>query len=79
MDDIKARLRSNPATSDLNDFHTNFFILFSNWYDIHMVAEIENVRAEVRAVVEVERDENTGKVMKDDRGNAIKIHKFELH
>ena len=50
-----------------------------NLVHIPLVAEIENVRAEVRAVVEVERDENTGKVKKDDRGYAITIHKFELH
>ena len=78
MDDIKARLRSDPSTADLNDYHTRYFILFSNWYDIHLVTEIENVRAEVRAMVEVDRDEN-GKVKKENGEYAITIHDFQLH
>ena len=78
MNDIKTRLRSDPSTSDLNDYHNNYFILWSNWYDIHLVTEIENVKAEVRAVVEVKRDEN-GKVEKNDNGDyAITIHEFQL-
>jgi len=78
MNDIKTRLRSEPSTSDLNDYHNNYFILWSNWYDIHLVTEIENVKAEVRAVVEVKRDEN-GKVEKNDNGEyAITIHEFQL-
>ena len=78
MNDIKTRLRSDLSTSDLNDYHNNYFILWSNWYDIHLVTEIENVKAEVRAVVEVKRDEN-GKVEKNDNGEyAITIHEFQL-
>ena len=78
MNDIKTRLRSDPSTSDLNDYHNNYFILWSNWYDIHLVTEIENVKAEVHAVVEVKRDEN-GKVEKNDNGEyAITIHEFQL-
>ena len=78
MNDIKTRLRSDPSTSDLNDYHNNYFILWSNWYDIHLVTEIENVKAEVRAVVEVKRDEN-GKVEKNENGDyAITIHEFQL-
>ena len=78
MNDIKTRLRSDPSTSDLNDYHNNYFILWSNWYDIHLVTEIENVKAEVRAVIEVKRDEN-GKVEKNDNGDyAITIHEFQL-
>ncbi|MFL2772659.1 MAG: hypothetical protein ACJ0DH_03635 [bacterium] len=78
MNDIKIRLRSDPSTSDLNDYHNNYFILWSNWYDIHLVTEIENVKAEVRSVVEVKRDEN-GKVEKNDNGDyAIIIHEFQL-
>ncbi|MEC8342211.1 MAG: hypothetical protein VXZ71_05030, partial [SAR324 cluster bacterium] len=78
MNDIKTRLRSDPSTSDLNDYHNNYFILWSNWYDIHLITEIENVKAEVRAVVEVKRDEN-GKVEKNDNGDyAITIHEFQL-
>ena len=78
MNDIKTRLRSDPSTSDLNDYHNNYFILWSNWYDIHLVTEIENVTAEVRAVIEVKRDEN-GKVEKNDNGEyAITIHEFQL-
>ena len=78
MNNIKTRLRSDPSTSDLNDYHNNYFILWSNWYDIHLVTEIENVNAKVRAVVEVKRDEN-GKVEKNDNGEyAITIHEFQL-
>ena len=78
MNDIKTRLRSDPSTSDLNDYHNNYFILWSNWYDIHLITEIENVKAEVHAVVEVKRDEN-GKVEKNDNGEyAITIHEFQL-
>ena len=78
MNDIKTRLRGDPSTSDLNDYHNNYFILWSNWYDIHLVTEIENVKAEVLAVVEVKRDEN-GKVEKNNNGEyAITIHEFQL-
>ena len=78
MNDIKTRLRSDLSTSDLNDYHNNYFILWSNWYDIHLVTEIENVKAEVHAVVEVKRDEN-GKVEENDNGEyAITIHEFQL-
>ncbi len=78
MNDIKTRLRSDPSTSDLNDYHNNYFILWSNWYDIHLITAIENVKAEVRALVEVKRDEN-GKVEKNDNGEyAITIHEFQL-
>ena len=78
MNDIKTGLRSDPSTLDLDDYHNKYFILWSNWYDIHLVAEIENVKAEVRAVVEVKRDEN-GKVEKNDNGEyAITIHEFQL-
>ena len=78
MNDIKTRLRSDPSTSDLNDYHNNYFILWSNWYDIHLITEIENVKAEVHAVVEVKRDEN-GKVERNDNGDyAIIIHEFQL-
>ena len=78
MNDIKTRLRSDPSTLDLDDYHNKYFILWSNWYDIHLVTEIENVKAEVRAVVEVKRDEN-GKVEKNDNGEyAITIHEFQL-
>ncbi|MEL0180034.1 MAG: hypothetical protein VXA33_11085 [Deltaproteobacteria bacterium] len=78
MNDIKTRLRSDPSTSDLNDYHNNYFILWSNWYDIHLVTEIENVKAEVRAVVEVKRDEN-GKVEKNANGEyALTLHDLQL-
>ena len=78
MNDIKTRLRSDPSTSDLNDYHNNYFILWSNWYDIHLVTEIENVKAEVRAVVEVKRDENGKVEINDDGEYAITIHEFQL-
>ena len=78
MNDIKTRLRSDPSTLDLDYYHNHYFILWSNWYDIQLVTEIENVKAEVRAVVEVKRDEN-GKVKKNDNGEyAITIHEFQL-
>ena len=75
---IFSKLDSDPLTSGLPKLEEDFFILWSNWYDIHLVTEIENVKAEVHAVVEVKRDEN-GKVEKNDNGEyAITIHEFQL-
>ena len=75
---IFSKLEGDPLTSGLPKSEEDFFILWSNWYDIHLVTEIENVRAEVRAVVEVDRDEN-GKVKKENGEYAITIHDFQLH
>jgi hypothetical protein len=50
----------------------DFFIAYSYWYEIQLKTEIDNVKAEVRAVVSVDRNAATGKVT-----NLI-IHNFFL-
>ena len=75
--EIKSRLRGNPTTSDLDDYHKNFFILYSSWYQIQLKAEIENVAAEVRAVIELERDDK-GQVRQLSGEYQIHIHDFQL-
>ena len=67
--DIKNKL-SNIITK--YDSSMNFFIAYSYWYEIHLKTEIDNVNAEVRAVVSVDREADTGKV-----SNLI-IHNFFL-
>ncbi|MBT5794200.1 MAG: hypothetical protein HOI10_04965 [Deltaproteobacteria bacterium] len=49
-----------------------FFIAYSYWYEIQLKTEIDNVKAEVRAVVSVDRNAATGNVT-----NLI-IHNFFL-
>ena len=75
--EIKSRLRGNPTTSDLDDYHKNFFILYSSWYQIQLKAEIETVTAEVRAVIELERDDK-GQVRQLSGEYQIHIHDFQL-
>ena len=49
-----------------------YFIANSYWYEIHLKTEIDNVKAEVRAVVSVDRDAATGKA------SNLVIHNFFL-
>ena len=69
--DIKNKL-SNIITKYASS-HV-YFIAYSYWYEIHLKTEIDNVKAEVRAVVSVDRDAATGKVK--DKG--LVIHNFLL-
>ncbi len=67
--DIKNKLKNiTQYYSKTNDF----FTANSFWYKIHLKTEIDNVIAEVKAVVSVERKEETGKVTK------LSIHSFWL-
>ena len=50
----------------------DFFIPYSFWYEILLMTEIDNVKAEVRAVVSVDRNAATGKV------TDLIIHNFFL-
>ena len=68
-EDIKNKL-SNITQYDRS---RDFFIPYSFWYEILLMTEIDNVKAEVRAVVSVDRNAATGKVT-----NLI-IHNFFLH
>ena len=67
-EDIKNKL-SNITQYDRS---RDFFIPYSFWYEILLMTEIDNVKAEVRAVVSVDRNAATGKVT-----NLI-IHNFFL-
>ena len=49
-----------------------YFTANSYWYEIHLKTEIDNVKAEVRAVVSVERDAASG-----EASNLV-IHNFLL-
>ena len=68
-EDIKNKL-SNITQYDSRS--GDFFIPYSFWYEILLMTEIDNVKAEVRAVVSVDRNAATGKVT-----NLI-IHNFFL-
>jgi hypothetical protein len=70
---IQQALNNSPETLSLRPMAYNFFITNSYWYEIYLKTEIDNVKAEVRAVVSVDRDE-TGKVK--DKG--LIIHNFFL-
>ncbi|MDB3917433.1 type II secretion system protein GspK [bacterium] len=67
-EDIKNKL-SNITQYDRSG---DFFIPYSYWYEIQLKTEIDNVKAEVRAVVSVDRNAATGNVT-----NLI-IHNFFL-
>jgi hypothetical protein len=66
--DIKNKL-SNITQYDSSQ---DFFIEYSYWYEINLKTEIDNVNAEVRAVVSVDRDATTGKA------SNLVIHNFFL-
>ncbi len=67
-EDIKNKL-SNITQYDKS---RDFFIPYSFWYEILLMTEIDNVKAEVRAVVSVDRNASTGKV------SNLVIHNFFL-
>ena len=64
-------------TKKIDDYHKKFFIIYSSWYQIQLKAEIENVVAEVRAVIELERDDK-GQVRQLSGEYQIHIHDFQL-
>jgi hypothetical protein len=64
-------LDSSPATSDLPVVAKQFFIPYSNWYEINLKTEIENVQAEVNAFVSVNRKP-------DHSVEQLIIHEFLL-
>ena len=66
--DIKNKL-SNITQYDSSQ---DFFIGYSYWYEIHLKTEIDNVKAQVMAVVSVDRDASTGKA------SNLVIHNFFL-
>ncbi len=78
IDEIKKTLENEPSTAGLWNVEKDFFLVYSNWYEIHLKAEIENVRAELKAVMEVKREDN-GKVKTDGNGEPLlTIHDFIL-
>lgn len=58
---------------ELDRFAKNLFIVYSNWYEIHLIAEADGIQAEIRAVVRLERD-NKGKAKR----NSLEIMDFML-
>ena len=62
--EIQQTLNNSPETLSLRPMAHNFFIAYSYWYEIHLKTEIDNVKAEVSAVVSVDRNATTGKVEK---------------
>ena len=69
--EIQKTLDSSPATSDLPVVAKQFFIPYSNWYEINLKTEIENVQAEVNAFVSVNRKP-------DHSVEQLIIHEFLL-
>ena len=70
--EIQQALNNGPETLSLRPMAHKFFIAYSYWYEIQLKTEIDNVKAEVRAVVSVDRNAATGNVT-----NLI-IHNFFL-
>ena len=69
--EIQNTLDSSPATSDLPVVAKQFFIPYSNWYEINLKTEIDNVQAEVSAFVSVNRKS-------DHSVEKLIIHEFLL-
>ena len=67
-EDIKNKL--NNITQ--YDRSQDFFIAYSYWYEINLKTEIDNVKAEVWAVISVDRNSLTGKA------SNLFIHNFYL-
>lgn len=72
--EIQQALNNGPETLSLRPMAHKFFIAYSYWYEIQLKTEIDNVKAEVRAVVSVERNPATGEV----KDNSLVIHNFFL-
>ena len=70
IDDIKNKLRNiTQYYSKVDDYFTPY----SYWYEIHLKTEISKVIAELKAIVSVDRNEDTG-ISKE-----IIIHDFLLN
>jgi hypothetical protein len=69
---IQQALNNSPETLSLRPMAHKFFIAYSYWYEIQLKTEIDNVKAEVRAVVSVDRNPATG-----EASNLV-IHNFFL-
>jgi hypothetical protein len=69
--EIQKSLDSSPTTSDLPVVAKQFFVPYSNWYEINLKTEIENVQAEVNAFVSVNRKP-------DHSVEKLIIHEFLL-
>ena len=68
-EDIKIILSSlTQYESKSNDY----FIPFSFWYKINLKTEIDDVEAEIKAIISVDREKESGKVLK------VIIHDFLL-
>ncbi len=39
---------------------SDFFIVFGEWYEIRLIAEVQEIQAEIRAIVRIGRDPNSG-------------------
>ena len=68
-EDIKNKL---SHITQYDSKSSEYFIPFNYWYEINLKTEIDNVQAEVRAVVSVDRNSENGKVTK------LIIHNFLL-
>jgi hypothetical protein len=71
--EILDALDADPTTQGLPRNVDQFFITFSRWYQIRLIAEVDNVRAELSAVVQVRRD-SEGQAL----ANGLTIHHFAL-
>ena len=68
-EDIKIRLSNiTPYDSKANEY----FIPYSFWYKINLKTEVDDVMAEIISVISVDREKNSGKVLK------VIIHDFLL-
>lgn len=69
-EEIKIRLSNITPYDSKSD---EYFIPYSFWYKIFLKAEIDNVQSEIKAVVSVDRNINSGKVTK------LIVHHFLLN
>ncbi len=72
---IQSALDADPTTNYLpRQAEQKFFIRFSQWYQIRLKAEMDDVLASVEAIVQIQRDDE-GEPIKD----GIVIHHFSLN
>jgi len=75
--EIRRALEDDARTQTLPPISKKIFVPYSFWYEIWLVAEIEGVRSEVRAIVEVDRKPD-GSIVKINKQPHIIIHDFVL-
>ncbi len=54
--DKRSLINALKVVEDIGDNHEGMFIYYSQWYEIRLVAEVDNIQSEIRAIVFIPRN-----------------------